>query len=110
MFQIGDMLREQYTILLEIISVLTTMEYEEIQSESNLFSENLRSIRSASEQLLCEIYVGIGISGGPIPDREIPGSVPLCMFRERIERYERDYILLYRINLIAQMFQDQYIS
>lgn len=102
------MLREQYNSLLEIISVLLTIEYEE-KNEENVYTHHMKSIRASSEQLLCEVYVGIGASGGLVPNRKIPGSVPLCTYKDRIERYERDYLLLHRIKLLAQMFQEQYV-
>jgi hypothetical protein len=106
--QTGSLLREQYNSLLEIISVLLTMEYEE-KNEENVYTHHMKSIRAASEQLLCEVYVGIGTSGGLVPNRQIPGAVPLCTYKDRIERYERDYLLLHRIKLLAQMFQQQYV-
>lgn len=83
------------------------MEYEE-KNEENVYTHHMKSIRAASEQLLCEVYVGIAASGGLVPNRQIPGAVPLCTYQDRIERYERDYLLLHRIKLLAQMFQQQY--
>jgi hypothetical protein len=37
------------------------MEYEE-KNEENVYTHHMKSIRAASEQLLCEVYVGIGTS------------------------------------------------
>ena len=91
-----------------MISVLQTMTIEERNNEYTVFSHNLESVWRESEQLLCELYVGIDISGFPLPDREIPGTVPLCMYTERLERYERDYFLLHKIKRISNIFQQQY--
>ncbi|XP_063431325.1 uncharacterized protein LOC134714000 [Mytilus trossulus] len=107
----GALLREQFIIFKEIIAVLTTMEDEEYSNENtHELYHDLRTLRSDSQQLLCEIYIAIDLSGSPVPDRELSASIPLCIATGRLDRYERDYFLINRIKSISKLLQNQYIE